>query len=87
MPRALADRDVRARESSPAQARRAWPGRKFEATDERLKAAKGGKVALGGEAETEEQAKRRQAEQARPAGEEEPGMSRLLKAKQRAQMR
>ncbi|MCC7388364.1 MAG: VWA domain-containing protein [Phycisphaerales bacterium] len=58
--------------------------RKFEATEEQLRVAKGGKVALGGEAETEEQAKRRQAEQARPAGEEEQGMSRLLKAKQRA---
>jgi len=58
--------------------------RKFEATEEQIKAAKDSKVALGGEAETPEQIKRRRAEQTVPLESEEGGMSRLLKAKQRA---
>ena len=59
--------------------------RKFEATEEQVRSAKEGKVALGGEAETPEQQKRRAAEQKKPGAEEEEGMSRLLKAKRRAQ--
>ncbi|MBK7406357.1 MAG: VWA domain-containing protein [Phycisphaerales bacterium] len=58
--------------------------RKFEATDEQARAAPSSKVALGGEAETPEQQKRRATEQ-KKTGEEEEGMSRLLKAKRRAQ--
>lgn len=58
--------------------------RKFEASEEQLRASRDSKIALGGEAETPEQQKRRAAEQRRPAEEEEQGMSRLLKAKQRA---
>lgn len=58
--------------------------RKFEASEEQVRAGKSKKVALGGEAETPEQAKRRKAQSTPPAGEEEQGMSRLLKAKQRA---
>ncbi len=78
------DRDV-SRGGRPAQPlAEGVARRKFEATAEQAQASKGSKIALGGEAETAEQVKRRQAEQARPAGEEEQGMSRLLKAKQRA---
>ena len=78
------DRDV-ARAGAPARpAPQQTAKRKFEASDEQLRAAGQGKVALGGEAETPEQAKRRKTEQAKPADEEEQGMSRLLKAKQRA---
>jgi hypothetical protein len=77
------DRDVaraggRAQPVAPTVAKR-----KFEATEEQVRAAKESKVALGGEAETPEQAKRRKAQQTVPA-EGEEGMSRLLKAKQRA---
>lgn len=58
--------------------------RKFETSDEQVRASNSSKVALGGEAETAEQVKRRKAEQSTPAGDEEQSMSRLLKAKQRA---
>ncbi|QKK07234.1 MAG: VWA domain-containing protein [Planctomycetota bacterium] len=58
--------------------------KKFEATDAQVRAAGKGKIALGGEAESPEQVKRRKNEQRPAAGEEEQGMSRLLKAKQRA---
>jgi uncharacterized membrane protein len=74
----------RAAASDPKQAR-AVAGRKFEASEEQLRAAGDARVALRGEAETPEQTERRAAEQARKDGqEEEQGMSRLLKAKQRA---
>ena len=77
------DRDLaraggRAQPLAPAVAKR-----KFEATEEQARASKDTKVALGGEAETAEQAKRRKAQQTVPADGDE-GMSRLLKAKQRA---
>lgn len=67
-------------------AARAVSKRKFEATDEQLKAAGAGKIALGGEAENPEQDNRRKKQQQRAAeaGSDEEGMSRLLQAKRRA---
>ena len=82
------DRDIsrgtaRAQPADP-KATQAVAKKKFEATDAQVRAAGKGKVALGGEAESPEQVKRRKNEQRPAAGEEEQGMSRLLKAKQRA---
>ncbi len=82
------DRDVSrsSSQSKPADPRaaQAVAKRKFEASDQQVRDAGKGRVALGGEAENPEQAKRRKKEQRPHTGEEEQGMSRLLKAKQRA---
>lgn len=78
------DRDVAGRVGAAQAKPEGVARRKFEASEEQMKASKGGKVALGGEAETPEQAKRRKAEQEKAKGEEEEGMSRLLRAKRRA---
>ena len=86
------DRDVARSggQATPGQAvpEQAVPGqtakRKFEASEEQVQASKKTKIALGGEAETPEQVKRRKAEHPQTGTEEEQGMSRLLKAKQRA---
>ena len=74
-----------AKDAKAAQnARKHITKRKFEASQEERTRASTGPIALGGEAEPSVQPKRKRPVDKAGAGEEEQGMSRLLKAKQRA---